>query len=110
MALTHELQIFDRLAQPVQRPHDLYRLASGTLLSSSPWTTSSGTSMLAAARKGEMALSSVSSPSGSPYLLTAAAAIQGSVSRKNVWRSDIPQMSTPAAKTPGENANDASVR
>ena len=95
VALAVELQIFDRPTQPEQGSHDLQRLAPWHVLSSSPWTTSSGTSILAAACSGEMALSSVSSRSGSPYLLTAAAAIQGSVSRKNVWRSDIPQMSTP---------------
>ncbi len=81
VTLAGQLEVLDGSAEGAQGLHELRASPSGTLVSSSPCTTSSGALIRFTWRMGEMRASSQPSRRGSPYLVTAAWAIQGSVSR-----------------------------
>src|SRR3984893_14506034 len=82
----------------------------GTLESLRPWTNSSGAVNACARNSGDNWSSSSRSPTGWPYLGWAAAAIQGSVLRYQVFKSLIPQMLIPAANSWGGKVSAACVR
>ena len=84
--------------------------STGTLVSRSPWHSRTGAVSRSSAVIGEMAASMSRSVTGSPYSVTEAAAIHGSVPAKKVRRSLIPASVAPAANSSGQRVSATRVR
>ena len=61
-------------------------------------------------QRGQLLPASAASATGSPYSVTDAAAIQGSVSVKKVRRSDMPAWLEPDANRSGQRVSEISAR
>jgi hypothetical protein len=83
---------------------------TGTFVSDSPCMKNVGTRTRSNRTSGESSSSSPASATGSPYSVTDAAAIHGSVCAKKVRRSDIPAWLDPDANSSGNRVSEIIAR